>query len=558
MAASPATPPRGFGVSLAAFDFAIAAAGGRAAIADKTTAWTKEHVVLPATRATSSSYADVLFAAGGAAFVGEATAFLSHAYAYPFLAVVDAVRAWEVATGASTFYYFDLFVVNQHGQTMGVRPELLWAEFCGNVERIGRTLLVCMWRSPVLPFTRVCCLAEIATALGQPAGSLELIMPLEEELAFRSSLAHSFDDLVRKACSVDLAAAKAYHCDHCLVVDAATGSEVCRHVLSTDSDHIDECPNDCAFVRAAIRDGIGFDVANERIAAAVRRWMAEAGRTALAALPEDERSTSDLASGYARLLSDQGRLDEAAALFREVLDGRRCSLGLAHPRTLAAAYDLGYLLCYQSQEGAAEKLLRGALEGQTAALGPEHVATLRTAFALARCLHDQRRFDEADALFVAVVAGRRAALGPDDPETLEALKHRGVLLEKWGKFGEAGECLRDALAGQRRTVGEFHPQTFSTLHKYATLLAAEGRTAEAAPLYHAAHAGRRRVLGDAHPHTLWSVSKIAGLLVAERRFAEALPLLREALAGFQRVFGAAHPATVAADQSLEAALAAFQ
>ena len=540
----PAPPPRGYGVSLAAFDSAIAAIGGPSALTPQhTTAWVKEHLVMPATRSAGVPYTEVL-ASLSASYVGEACAFVSHAYAYPFLTVVEAVRAWEGRQPASSgpfFYYFDLFVVNQHGQSMGVMPAVLWAEFCGNVARIGRTLLVCAWRTTILPFTRVWCLAEIATALGGGSpDSFAIIMPPEEEAAFAASLAHTFDDLVRKACSIDLAAAQAYHCDHCLE------GGVCRHVASQGSDHIEECPNDCAFVRAAIRDGMGFEEANSRVAAVVRQWMAGAGCAALAALPLEHRDASPLASGYARLLSDQGRLAEAGVQFTATLAARRQSLGEAHPATLSATYDLGFLLTYQAQLGPGEALLRAALAGQRAALGSGHPDTLKTALALARCLHEQRAYAEGHALFEEVVAGRREALGRGHGDTLEALKHHGVLLEKWGRAEAAGQCLAEALAGQREALGEHHPQTLSTMHKLGTLMMGLGRVGEARPLYMQAWAGRQRVLGRAHPHTLWSVSKVGRLLQVEGRWQEAVGMLEAAQQGFLAVFGEAHPATVEA------------
>lgn len=505
---------------------------------------------MPATRAAGVPYTEVL-ASLDAAYVGEACAFVSHAYAYPFLTVVEAVRAWEGRQPAASgpfYYYFDLFVVNQHGQSMGVLPAVLWAEFCGNVARIGRTLLVCAWRSPILPFTRVWCLAEIATALAAAdSDNFTIIMPPEEEAAFASSLSHSFEDLVQKSCTIDLAAAKAYHCDYCLVDGA------CRHVASQGSDHIDECPNDCAFVRQAIRDGMGFEEANTRVAAVVRQWMASAGRAALAALPQEDRDASALASGFARLLSDQGKLEEAGAQFAATLAARRQRLGEGHSSTLAAMYDYGFLLSYQAQRGPAEALLRAALAGQRAALGSGHPDTLKTALALARSLHDQRAFQEGHALFEEVVAGRRELLGSGHGDTLEALKHHGVLLEMWGRHEAAGECLREALEGQRAVLGEHHPQTLSTMHKLGTLMVTMGRVAEAKPLYLQAYAGRQRVLGMAHPHTLWSVSKVGRLLQGEGKWQEAAGMLEVAWRGFLGVFGAAHPATIEAAQFLREA-----
>lgn len=522
--------------------------------------------MLPATAAARGPYVDVLFAAGGGAFVGEATAFISHAYAYPFLTVVDAVAAWEARhwqgvgqPAKAPFYYFDLFVVNQHGQTMGVPPEVLWAEFCGAVVRIQRTLLVCAWRSAILPFTRAWCLAEIATALGggdgeKGAGAFSLVMPPEEEAAFLAALQHGFDDLVRKSCTIDLAAAQAYHTDGCMV------KGVCRHVASTGADRISQCPNDGAFVRRAVRDGIGFEAANERVAAAMRNWMEAAGRAALESLPEGERPGSDLASGYARLLCQLGRLEDAERLFRGALAARVAALGERHPRSLAAKYDLGFHLSWQARLLPAEALLREALEGQAGApgFGAAHPEALDTALALARNLHDQRRFEEADELFARVVAGRRGALGREHPDTLEALRHRGVLLEKWGRLAEAGDCLREALEGLTRALGPLHPTSLSAMHKFATLLVAQGRAGDAAPLYRAALAGRRRALGSAHPNTLWSMAKVAGVEAREGRLREAEALRREAREGFVKAFGEAHPAALDALAAWEAAKAALE
>ncbi len=115
MAAAAPPPPPLRGVSLAGLHALAADAGGRAALAGWTTGRLKADFVLGATT-TGVAYADVLAARrDGAALVGPATVFLSHAYAYEFLDALDAAGAWEArwreGGGAASFFYFDLAVV---------------------------------------------------------------------------------------------------------------------------------------------------------------------------------------------------------------------------------------------------------------------------------------------------------------------------------------------------------------------------------------------------------------------------------------------------------------
>jgi hypothetical protein len=60
----------------------------------------------------------------GRPLVGPATCFISHAWAYDFSVIVDAVLQYE-ATHPNTYYWFDLFVNNQHDTT--AKPHDWWS-----------------------------------------------------------------------------------------------------------------------------------------------------------------------------------------------------------------------------------------------------------------------------------------------------------------------------------------------------------------------------------------------------------------------------------------------
>ena len=101
------------GLSVTAFERVIADAGGREALAGRTTEWLKHSFVKLATACEACTIAALLQRCEDrAALVGHATAFLSHTYDGKFLDAVDAAAQWEAehlaGAGAAHFFYFDL------------------------------------------------------------------------------------------------------------------------------------------------------------------------------------------------------------------------------------------------------------------------------------------------------------------------------------------------------------------------------------------------------------------------------------------------------------------
>ena len=178
------------GLSLDALRAFIQACGGRARLENLTTCEVKLKFVLPMTLEQRVSYSELLLQRGDPG-AREANRFISHAYDYKFLNVIDAIEAREGRGSRCEplFFYFDLLVVNQHGQSAVVAPETLMEEFGGGVRSIGYTLLVLEWDNP-LPLTRAWCLLEIGTSLLH-GGVLEVIMPPQSAAKFAASLAAS-------------------------------------------------------------------------------------------------------------------------------------------------------------------------------------------------------------------------------------------------------------------------------------------------------------------------------------------------------------------------------
>ena len=444
--------PQLTGVSAAGLLAAIDAAGGRAALEGKTTGALKYEHVLPTTAAAAAAYSDELRTRPhGAALVGPASAFRSHAYDYLFLDAVDAAVAWGAAhpraDASPHFFYFDLLVVDQHGQNAVVGFEALRDEFGGGVRAVGTTLFLLDFAAPI-SLGRSWCVFEAATALSCGL-RFEVVMPPRDEAAFALALVDDFDSLVRKTCTVDVA--------------RATARE----------------PADQAIIQRAVREDMGgFLRVNQLVIGAMREWMVAAGYAALLKLPKEERAVSALQNALAILLKDQGKLSEAEPLYREALAGRRKALGDDHPDTLGSVNNFACLLQDQGKLSEAEPLYRKALAGRRKALGDDHPDTLTSLSNFAILLKAQGKLSEAEPLYRDALAGRRKALGNEHPDTLRSVGNFAILLSDQGKLSEAEPLYREALAGRRMALGDDHPSTQQSIANLAHFVREKGRDAD--------------------------------------------------------------------------------
>jgi tetratricopeptide (TPR) repeat protein len=168
----------------------------------------------------------------------------------------------------------------------------------------------------------------------------------------------------------------------------------------------------------------GLDSVTTTVCTSLREWLAAEGKAALVGLPMEQRGTSTLLMSVARLLKAQGKLDEAAPLYREALEARRATLGDRHPSTLVSIGNMASLLQAQGKLDEAAPLSREALEASRATLGDRHPSTLVSMNNMASLLRAQGKLDEAaplsreaKLLCREAVEGARAVLGNDHPHT---------------------------------------------------------------------------------------------------------------------------------------------
>jgi hypothetical protein len=447
-----------FGVRLSYFNFFIREQKeGRKAFANLTTFQMMERFVKPRTASSQLSLCEQLMSDGGdgAAYVATAKIFLSHAWKYLFLDVVDATeRRFSGSADPDPVVWFDVFSVSQHKSS---ERDFAWwnSTFLNAVGSMGEVVMVLQpWRTPV-PLTRVWCIFE---AYAAEATSSRFSVAMTDSEA---------RDLVETICnnpSVLLAALRRVCCE------ASTATQV------ADRDSIFD----------TVRQSVGFAHLNGMVAARMLEAVCDElfRRQAQEGLAEKARLLLVLAQLRGLQRSDA----EAERLHRECLAGAAPSPGISMRAGLGIAAACARqgkggdaIEAYRSVLRAASDLPPGDRFRQEASSGlaleyaavPELLPEAESLAAewaavrsLEKCGAALRNFGmlrlaqgaaaDGEGLLRAGVdalreqAGEWSPLLPWHPDTLEAMAGVAAAAEAQGRFAEAEEGLRGLLAQHER------------------------------------------------------------------------------------------------------------
>jgi tetratricopeptide (TPR) repeat protein len=530
----------------------------------------------------------------GTPHVGPCNVFISHAYTYRFLTVLETVREWERQQRAKGvagpfYYYFDLFQNNQHVRVGDkVTFEVLSSKFGENVKAIKQTLLVLDWEKPEQVLGRAWCVFEIWTTV-MVGAKFAIALSAEDRLNFLTALVEDYESLVYKTSGVDV-----------FLADARE-------------------PEDLESIRRVLRESGKILETNQLVIGAMRGWMALEAKAfselARSQGRNDDKVAAQVIVMQGRFLMDQGKRGEAELLFREVLATHRGRLGnmpldgvsldymvllannlrvqgklleaepiyskalLACKKletengrrlTLVCMEGFASLLHTQDRLEEAEPLFRDALNGFKT-FGDQHLNLLSCMNNFSRLLKDQGKLDEAMELLNQVIKIRESTPGGNNhPRTLISKKNKADLLSAQGKLPEAEELFRAVLDISERTLGYSDPFTLECMSSLASLLEKKGKTEEAKQLietltcnfstllledgrdgaarrewfFRADLFQQRRKKGDTHPDTLECINTLAGEMYSQGELAKAEPLFREALSIQLGALGDKHPTTL--------------
>jgi hypothetical protein len=292
-----APPPSSQGVSMAFIEHFVQQ--NRPALEGLSTTEVCDRIVKPLTEASASSYADFFVDAqrshgespvGDApratvdelhASVGKATVFVSHAWGYQFLELVECLRNWWVERGSQpdVFFWLDVFVNNQHGASE--RPFEWWQNaFRTQVREIGHTVVVLSpWNGPKY-VQRAWCLFELYTTVSSGV-KYDIVLPPKQKAGLveylKDSYSTSTGGVLSQVCNIDIEKASAF--------------------LKSDLERILDI----------VSKEVGFQKLNRLIHTELQRWIVCVGREALASMTDDERVRCGLDLNVGDVLFELGR-----------------------------------------------------------------------------------------------------------------------------------------------------------------------------------------------------------------------------------------------------------
>lgn len=462
------------GLSLAGLREFVSACGGRKAIESMTTDQVVTKWVKPATEADSgASWCAQNERAG---FVGVADTFVSHAWAYPFLEVVDALECWEAETmeHIGAVYWFDAFANCQH--TAPARSHDWWSNvFKQAIKAIGRVVLVLQTDDPI-PLTRSWCLWEIACAT-EAGVAFDVALSAASVTRLREMLMHDSDSLLCRLSSIDLRLAQA------------------RAVSDRES------------INVAVEAGPGFDAVNATVVSLLRSWILRRAEVLAQAEPDGEDKPRLLCC-VAHWLTICGRPEDALPLLRGALQVVIEKHGFEAGVTLQCRSRLAIASAGMDSESACDwelsELRDIAAAKQTHKdFGPSHPSTLRSLYELynleARLSgYFLQEYRAAEIRELVQRMSGAPGLGPESTDTLAA---RALYARSLGPT-EAVPYLRDVVAAASLSLGKEDVRTLQYTVQLAECLSSppnSDRGREALQLYEASYNSFTRLLGPSHP-----------------------------------------------------------
>jgi len=229
---------------------------------------------------------------------------------------------------------------------------------------------------------------------------------------------------------------------------------------------------------------------------------------------------------------------ECTRLRRQILAGRKSSLGLDHPETLQAHVQLAEALSAEPGVTAAElcRVYREAIREHERVLDVGDRATIELTMDLAAGLASRGDLPQAEEVLRTAREVAERELGMNSLAALGYDDELAVVLATAGRLHEAEPLFRRALNSRRKALGPWHEDTLRSEHNLAVLLDNAGHSEEAGRAYREVQRGRLEVLGEDHPKTVEATYNLAIFLAGRGGgcSSEAVRLLQAAQHGLER------------------------
>ncbi len=263
---------------------------------------------------------------------------------------------------------------------------------------------------------------------------------------------------------------------------------------------------------------------------------------------------SDLGATY----FDAGQLDEAQAVYQEVLDASASELGDAHPVSQQAKLRYAGIHFRRGDLAAAEVLLKDVVSARIQSLGPDHIDTLTAQSNLATTVAQLGRNEEAAPILRDVVERFVRLRGERDRRSLFAMSNLGNSEAALGNLDKALEWNSRTVAIRRELLEVDHPELLADMVRLAGVYHQMDRQNEAQALFEEVIPLSEKRLGKDNAWTLLAIGNYAALRADMGQTQEAITTLRRVVAGISEQLGSEHPWTLGFQEELDERLASVR
>jgi len=177
---------------------------------------------------------------------------------------------------------------------------------------------------------------------------------------------------------------------------------------------------------------------------------------------ENHPDTISMINNLADIYEKQNKpLDQIEVIRKDFLVKSIVINGKHHPDTLTAMCNLATSYLNQGKLDEAAQLFKECLEKRISILGRDHPDTLTTLFNQGKSYHKQGRYDESIKISRECLERRKNILGENHPDTLDVMYYLGLTHSEIGQLDEAMTLFKDCYDIRCMVLGTDHVDTLS-------------------------------------------------------------------------------------------------
>ncbi|KAF0697600.1 Aste57867_11728 [Aphanomyces stellatus] len=481
----PASRPPILGLTLGFFKYLVTQHGGRDAFEGLSTADVCFQIVVPFTASTQLSLVDHVHRQVGDQYVKPASWFVSHAWSYAYLDVVDALTAFfdeqDEVVGDDVAVWFCMFNNNQHLVRNQIQPFEFWVDsFQSALKAIKNVVMVLSpWNNPTT-LTRMWCVFEIYVAIATDA-RFEVAMAKTQKQAFLEDIEHDEAHFNKMLGTIK--------------------SEQSQTAVASDSDNITRLMQD-AKISFTDLDRMLFNVLED--------WMIRTLQVQIDGSVSAEKAKWLYVK--ASVICDKGHYDLAKQCLHDALHIYRSDFHGHNVDMWKAVRIFASIEAAVGQSAPVwEPMFQDALSHQMELLGDDHYDTLLTMLEFGGAYRAYGMLDQAYPLIQECYERCNRVFGDTKEMTLIAMGFIGSCYFQERKYPDAEVVLVECLDRWRRAGGQDSPYSQRTASSVAAVYSKQGKLTAAKDMFEAIYEGRCRTLGVDHEQT-WQCFRNLGVM----------------------------------------------